>query len=128
MSIAIATYSDEHFDDVDLLWREAFPNDSPWNSAETAIPAKTAFQPDLFVVALDGARVVGSVLAGYDGYRGWLERVAVRRSHHRQQVGTMLVREAERRMQALGCIKINLQVRTPNAVAAGFYHRLGYMV
>lgn len=66
----IATYADRHFDGVDALWREAFPNDSPWNSASVAIPEKLRVQPELFLVAVAEDDVIGSVMAGYDGHRG----------------------------------------------------------
>ncbi|MEA2824052.1 MAG: hypothetical protein QOF03_534 [Alphaproteobacteria bacterium] len=126
--IEIVTYVDEHFEEVSALWEEAFPNDQPWNSAESAIPAKLAFQPGLFFVALDGNRVIGSVMAGYDGHRGWVNRIAVLQSHRGRGVGSALMREAETRLRAMGCTKINLQVRTSNAMAAEFYERLGYSV
>jgi ribosomal protein S18 acetylase RimI-like enzyme len=126
MTVEIVTYKGEHFDGMRSLWQEAFPGDTPWNSAANAIPAKLAFQPNLLVVALDAGRVVGSILAGYDGNRGWLYSVAVLNSHRRQHVGTALVREAEARLESLGCSKINLQIRSTNAPVAAFYQRLGY--
>lgn len=61
----------------ELYGREAFPNDRPWNAAEVAIPAKLVVQPELFLLALHEDMVVGSIMAGYDGHRGWLYRVAV---------------------------------------------------
>jgi len=127
-STVIVTYSHEHFDGIDALWREAFPNDPPWNRAETAIPAKLAVQPELLLVAVSQGRVAGSAMAGYDGHRGWLYAVAVLKSHQRQGIGRALIREAERRLAALGCSKINLQVRTSNVSVSEFYARLGYAV
>jgi ribosomal protein S18 acetylase RimI-like enzyme len=128
MSIEIITYGDEHFDGVSSLWREAFPADPPWNNAATVLPTKLAFQPNLVIVALDRGPVIGSILAGYDGHRGWINRIAVRNSHRRQHVGTALMREAEARLQAIGCIKVNLQVRSSNAAVVEFYRRLGYSI
>jgi len=64
----VATYGDEHFSGVNALWMEAFPDDTPWNAAATAIPEKLRFQPELMLVALDGSQVVGSVMAGYEGH------------------------------------------------------------
>jgi ribosomal protein S18 acetylase RimI-like enzyme len=124
----IGPYRDDHFAGVASLWEEAFPNDPPRNHAAQAIPAKLAVQPSLFLVAEDGDTVVGTVMAGYDGHRGWLYSVAVKTSHRRAGLGTALVREAEARLEALGCGKINLQVRTGNAAVAEFYRRLGYAV
>ena len=124
----IESYRSEHFDGVRALWQEAFPDDPPRNRAEVAIPAKLAVQPELLLVALDDRQVVGTAMAGYDGHRGWLYSVAVRRSHRRSGIGRLLVREAEHRLAQLGCGKVNLQVRAENAAIAAFYRGLGYEV
>jgi len=67
-------------------------------------------------------------MAGYDGHRGWLYAVAVLQSHQRQGVGTALVKEAEARLSALGCTKINLQVRSSNIAVVSFYRSLRYEI
>jgi ribosomal protein S18 acetylase RimI-like enzyme len=128
MEFHVASYSPAYFEGVKTLWQEAFPDDPPWNKAEVAIPAKLAVQPELFLVALDGDEVIGSIMAGYDGHRGWLYAVAVLNSRRGRGVGTALVRGAEERLRSMGCSKINLQVRASNAAVVGFYNRLGYEV
>ncbi|MGN6538011.1 MAG: GNAT family acetyltransferase [Mesorhizobium sp.] len=110
------------------MWAEAFPNDPPRNAAATSIAEKVQFQPDLMLVALDAGQVVGSVMAGYEGHRGWISRVAVLRSHRNRGVGQDLLREAERRLAALGCVKVNLQVLESNARTVEFYEKSGYRV
>lgn len=80
------------------------------------------------LVALDAGQVVGSVMAGYEGHRGWISRVAVLRSHRNRGVGQDLLREAERRLAALGCVKVNLQVLESNAPTVEFYEKSGYRV
>ena len=124
----IRTYRDADFPGVDALWKEAFPNDSPWNRAANAVPAKISFQPNLFFVAVNDGIVEGSVMAGYDGHRGWLYAVAVSKSQRRSGLGTQLVREAEEALRSLGCGKINLQVRSTNAAVVQFYEHLGYQI
>ena len=124
----VTSYREEHFEGVSTLWEEVFPNDPPWNRAELAIPAKLAFQPELFLVAEEAGKIVGTAMAGYDGHRGWLYTVAVKPSHERHGIGSMLVEEAERRLRKLGCLKINLQVRSSNADVARFYSRRGYAI
>jgi len=126
--VLITTYRSEHFSGVETLWSEAFPNDAPWNAAATSLAEKLRFQPDLMLVALDGSRVVGSIMAGYEGHRGWISRIAVARSHRKQGIGQELIAEAESRLAALGCIKVNLQVVESNAPTVGFYERAGYRV
>lgn len=124
----IRRYETADFEGLKGLWEEAFPNDPPWNRAEAAIPAKIAVQPDLLLVATDQGRVIGSVMAGYDGHRGWLYSVAVRKTARRSGVGTALVRQAEAALQSLGCSKVNLQVRSANEAVVTFYEGLGYGV
>jgi ribosomal protein S18 acetylase RimI-like enzyme len=128
MSVRVDLYSRDDLADIDALWREAFPDDKPRHRAEIAAPAKLAFQPDLFLVAREKGRVIGSIIAGYDGYRGHINRVAVLKTYRRQGVGVLLVREAEARLLALGCSKINLQIRAANQAVSSFYRGLGYDV
>ena len=125
---SIETYEARHFDGVDHLWKEAFPNDGAWNNAATAIPEKVGFQPDLMLVAMDDGQVVGSVMAGYEGHRGWISRIAVLKSRRGTGLGQELLAEAERRLAALGCIKVNLQVVESNAATVRFYEKSGYRV
>lgn len=80
------------------------------------------------LVALAGNQVVGSVMAGYEGHRGWISRIAVLRSHRNRGVGRDLLIEAERRLSSLGCTKVNLQVVESNSDTVEFYERSGYRV
>lgn len=123
----IRTYESRDFGGVDALWNEVFPDNPPHSQAAVSIPDKLAHQPDLLLVAEDGGRIVGTAMAGYDGHRGWLYSIAVAPTHRRSGTGTLLVQEAEARLTALGCRKINLQVRAWNAAVTGFYASLGYV-
>jgi ribosomal protein S18 acetylase RimI-like enzyme len=126
--LKLRTYHAVDFAAVEALWREAFPNDTkPHHAPSVTIPEKCRHQPDLFIVAeAEDRTIVGTVMAGYDGHRGWLYSVAVAKSHRRTGLGTDLIREAERRLIALGCFKINLQVRSSNTEVTAFYASLGY--
>ena len=124
----IVRYRSEHFGGVDALWKDAFPTDNAWNDAAVAIPETTRFQPDLMLVALEDNVIVGSVMAGYDGHRGWISRIAVLRSHQKKGIGEALISAAEERLAALGCIKVNLQVVESNSVVIEFCERAGYQV
>ncbi|HWY81540.1 MAG TPA: GNAT family acetyltransferase [Roseiarcus sp.] len=124
----VSEYRNEHFAGVEALWREAFANDAPWNKASTAIAEKMRFQPDLMLTALEGLLVVGSVMAGYEGHRGWISRVAVLRAHRHKRIGQALLLEAEKRLAALGCIKINLQILETDSAVVRLYEEAGYEV
>jgi ribosomal protein S18 acetylase RimI-like enzyme len=75
-----------------------------------------------------GSRIVGTVMAGYDGHRGWVYYVVVSPDHRRQGIGTALMERAEEGLASLGCPKVNLQVRAGNEAVVRFYETLGYGV
>jgi ribosomal protein S18 acetylase RimI-like enzyme len=124
----VRTFRPEDGPEVAELWGEVFPDDPPHNAAAVAIPRKLAVQPELFFVAEEQSRVAGTIMAGYDGHRGWLYAVAVSPRLRRLGIGTALVRHAESALAALGCLKVNLQVRASNAGVVAFYRKLGFAV
>jgi ribosomal protein S18 acetylase RimI-like enzyme len=126
MSVIIQRYEDELFAAFDTLWREVFADEPPWNQAQFAIPAKLAVQPELLLVAVQGTVVVGTVMGGYDGHRGWVYALAVKPEHRHQGIATQLMAELESRLLVLGCEKLKLQVRAENTAVVALYQRLGY--
>jgi ribosomal protein S18 acetylase RimI-like enzyme len=126
--VVIRTFGEADSVAVAKLWATVFPDDPPHNAPAIVIPKKLAVQPELFFLAEDDGRIAGTVMAGYDGHRGWLYTVAVDPALRRRGIGTALVRHAEQALQALGCLKINLQVRASNAAVVAFYRTLGYDV
>ncbi len=126
MDIEIRTYGDEHESAVVDLWRRVFPDAPAHNVPEEDIRRKMRVQPELFLVALEGSRLVGTAMGGFDGHRGWVYYVAVLPECRRRGIGRALMRRIEDALAARGCPKINLQVRGTNRQAAAFYRRLGY--
>lgn len=125
----IGPYRDrQHRAQVVALWQEAFGYDTAHNLPTLAIDKKLAVNDGLFFVATDKKTVVGTILAGYDGHRGWLYSVAVHADYRRHGLGSSLVRHAEQALTALGCMKVNLQITSGNDGVAGFYEALGYGV
>jgi ribosomal protein S18 acetylase RimI-like enzyme len=97
-----------------------------WNDPRKDIQRKLRVRPDLFLVAEDNGVVVGTVMVGYDGHRGWINYLGVEPAHRQQGIGRALMVEAERLLRAEGCPKINLQVRASNTNAVEFYRRIGF--
>lgn len=110
------------------LWGICFPDDPPWNDPRDVIRRKMTEQPELFLVALVGDDVVGTALAGFDGFRGWVNRVATHPSHRRKGITSQLMRVAEKGLAEMGCPKLNLQVRAESASAVEFYKYVGYAI
>ncbi|WP_156762059.1 GNAT family acetyltransferase [Microbacterium karelineae] len=125
MSVAIRPLADADVDAVVVLW-EATGLTRPWNDPRADIARARAVWPDLLLVADDGDAVVGSVMAGYDGHRGWLYYLATDPSRRGEGIGSALVAEAERRLEALGCPKAQLMVRSGNEQVFAFYDARGY--
>lgn len=113
---------------VIALWNEVLPDSAPHNDPATAIRKKIEEERDLFFVADVDGEVVGTVMGGYDGHRGWIYSVAVKPQQRRQGIGGKLLRRLEAALTERGCLKVNLQVRSSNSEVIAFYETLGYAV
>ncbi len=98
----------------------------PWNDPHRDVLRKLKLQRDLFLVGCRDGRIVATVMSGYEGHRGWINYLAVSAECRGLGLGRGMMDAAEARLRALGCPKINLQVRSGNAEAIGFYERIGY--
>ncbi|MBI1373005.1 MAG: GNAT family acetyltransferase [Phycisphaera sp.] len=130
----IRPYQSRDEDAVVALW-ERCGLTRPWNDPRKDIARKQAVQAAWFLVGeIDGnsgtdpGTLVGSVMAGYDGHRGWINYLGVDPDHRGNGYGRALMTEAERLLRAAGCPKINLQVRTGNTDAIAFYNAIGFAV
>ena len=121
----IDSFVEEDRDDVIRLW-ERCGLLRPWNDPHRDIARKLLVQRELFLVGKINERIVATVMAGYEGHRGWVNYLAVDSGFRKQGLGRALMDEAERRLAKIGCPKVNLQVRTENEDAVAFYERLGF--
>jgi ribosomal protein S18 acetylase RimI-like enzyme len=125
----ITPYSDAlHRSQVIALWKEVFGYEAAHNQPGLAIDKKVEAEDGLFFVAVADEKVIGTIMAGYDGHRGWIYSVAVAPAHRNQGVGSELVAFAERVLTGKGCVKINLQILEGNESVVAFYAALGYSV
>jgi ribosomal protein S18 acetylase RimI-like enzyme len=124
----IRPYLERDEPDVIALWNQVLPGDAPHSDPATAIRQKLAVDRELFLVAEDGGRVVGTAMGGYDGHRGWIYSVAVLPERRRSGIGRALIRRLEAELVERGCLKVNLLVKRSNAGVVGFYEKLGFNV
>jgi ribosomal protein S18 acetylase RimI-like enzyme len=132
-AVTIRPFEPADTDAVLAVWQEAFPHYAaddapPHRDPRRSIAMKCATQPELFFVALCDGRVAGTLMAGYDGHRGWLYSLGVTNDARRLGVGRALIAHAEAALAARGCVKVNLQVLADNDDACRFYEALGYRV
>lgn len=79
------------------------------------------------LVGVENGTVVASVMAGYEGHRGWINYLAVSPDLRRRGYGERILKAAEANLKRAGCPKINLQVRRSNREVIGFYGKMGYL-
>jgi ribosomal protein S18 acetylase RimI-like enzyme len=128
MDIRTVVASD--IDAIVAFWREVFPeyNDPTrlQRDPRTNIVRKLAFGDGLFWLAEEAGQVVGTVMAGYDGHRGWLYSLGVHPSRREHGIGRLLLSHAEIALKKLGCPKVNVQVLQTNEGSQAFWQAAGY--
>lgn len=124
----VAFDNDAHREEVVRLWETVFGYPTAHNSPALSIDRKLAVADGLFFVALNAGAVIGTVMAGYDGHRGWIYSMAVHPDYRGRGIGSQLLHVAEAQLIARGCVKINLQILQHNAQVRSFYETHGYNV
>lgn len=128
LNLAVRPFQSSDADAVVSLWEETLPSSQPWNDPKQVICRKQNHNDDLLFVGEQDGRIVATVIAGYDGIRGWIYAMAVAPDCRRQGVGRWMLEAGENALLAKGCAKVNLQVRATNAEVIQFYERCGYAI
>ncbi len=123
----IRPFKPDDEESVIALWRKC-DLIRPWNDPHKDIERKLRVRPEWFLVGVLDGQIVATVMAGYEGHRGWLNYLAVAPDFQRRGLGRAIVSEAERLLRQAGCPKINLQIRASNQGVIEFYRHLGYSV
>lgn len=121
----VRAYEDGDQADVIALW-QACNLVVPWNDPAKDIWRKLQVDRELFLVGCTAEGVVATVMGGYEGHRGWINYLAVHPHAQRCGYGRRIMAAVEERIEARGCPKINLQVRSSNHDVVAFYETLGY--
>ena len=99
----------------------------PWNNPYKDIARKLSVQPELFLVGYIEDKLIASVMAGYDGHRGWINYFAVHPDFQNRGFGKQVMGYVENILRELGCPKINLQIREGNKKVLSYYQKLGFV-
>jgi ribosomal protein S18 acetylase RimI-like enzyme len=116
---------DEDIPAVITLWQAAGLV-RPWNDPNTDITTALACMSSTVLAAHAGNALVGTVMAGFDGHRGWLYYLAVAQDHRGRGLGRALVAAAEAWLAERGAPKVQLMIRSENQAVADFYEKIGY--
>lgn len=101
---------------------------APQNNPRADIQRKLQVAPELFLVGVLDGEIVASVMAGYEGHRGWINYLAVAPHLQMGGLGRQIMEHAEGLLRARGCPKINLQVCSTNTLVIEFYQRIGFTI
>ena len=108
------------------LWASSRSEFATTNDSNEVVERLLAVDPSSLLVAEVGGRVVGAVIATWDGWRGHLYRLAVAPEHRRRGIGLALVREGERRLRERGAPKVIAPVGRGDERAEGVWAAAGY--
>lgn len=127
MTVRLREFTLDDYDSVYAIWQSAGPGVGiGFSDSRTEIAKKLLRDPELFLVAEDDRRIIGTVLGGYDGRRGLVYHLAVVPEYRHQGIGKMLMAEVERRLKEKGCQRCYLLVKHDAGDVIGFYHSLGW--
>ena len=117
----------DDIDEVLDLWKRAEAIPRP-TGHPAALRLRLERDQDLFLIALDGRRIVGSLMGGWDGWRGGMYRLAVDPSYRRSGIARRLVQEVESRLRELGAERITALLFKGEQGAAAFWQSVGYAI
>jgi len=107
------------------LWEEAGLTRA-WNDPATDFHRAREGSTSAVLGLRDDGEIVGTVMVGFDGHRGWIYYLAVSSRRRRQGLGRALMTAAEEWLRAKGAAKVQLMVRKENEGALDFYQRIAY--
>jgi ribosomal protein S18 acetylase RimI-like enzyme len=113
-------------DAVLTFWQVAAENGHRPADTRAAVAALHRRDPDALLVAVDGDEIVGTVVAGWDGWRCHLYRLAVAPTYRGRGIGRRLIAAAEERLSALGGTRADAMVLDDNSGAHAVWAANGY--
>jgi ribosomal protein S18 acetylase RimI-like enzyme len=121
----IRRFSLSDYDETVSLWKKCGLKIRPGDSIGE-IRLKVRRDPELFLVAEDNDKLVGTCVGAWDGRRGWIYHLGVLPSYQRKGIATALVKEVEKRMKRKGCVKVNAIIYKWNRKSRRFFEEMGY--
>ena len=128
MTLTVRPATDADESAVVALWRACGLTVSYNDPAADFRFARAGAASDVLVGTDDAGRILGSVMVGHDGHRGWIYYVAADPESRRSGSRRQMVEAAEGWLRLRGVVKLHLLVRETNTQVVGFYEHLGFEV
>ena len=126
MNIAVAEFTIDAYELVYSLWENCDGIGLSSADSQPNIRIYLERNPGLSLIASDGQTVVGTILCGHDGRRGYIHHLAVLSAYRRQGIGRLLVDKSLAALQACGIQKCHLFIYHDNASGIEFWERIGW--
>ena len=117
----------EDYEDVIVMFRETPGITVRDADSREAIAAYLNRNPGLSFVAVVDKKIIGCVMSGHDGRRGYLQHMIVRPEFRKQGIGKDLYSACLSALQAIGIYKTHLFVQKTNVAAEEFWKRQGWV-
>jgi ribosomal protein S18 acetylase RimI-like enzyme len=126
MCFVLRTATTDDADGLLSLWQEAAENTGRPSDTRQAVTALLGRDPEALILAEQGGELIGSIIAGWDGWRYHLYRLAVRPDWRRKGVASALLRAAEDRFERLGASRADAMVLDDNDLGQNLWRASGY--
>jgi ribosomal protein S18 acetylase RimI-like enzyme len=119
----------EDYDEIVEVWQKAgLPFKPAGRDARQEIAKQMQRNPDLFLGAFDGKKLVGVCIGTEDGRKGWINRIAVLPEYQRRGIATMMITEMERRLKSRGMGIICVLIEDWNNPSLALFQKHGYVL
>ena len=126
MSAEVRAGTGADVDAVLAVWSEARSREARTPDSAEAVERLLERDPGALLVAEEDGRVVGAVIAGWDGWRGNVYRLGVLPSHRRHWHARALVEAGHERLRSLGARRVTALVGGDEGAAHQLWRALGY--
>ena len=116
----------ENAGEIIKIWEECNLT-RPWNNPSDDIKNAILNPTSTILLLCSNDKIIGTVMVGYDGHRGWIYYLAVAKEFQKMGFGKTLVLEAEKWLKANNVPKVNLMIRTANIKVKEFYESMKYI-
>ena len=126
MNYKIEQMDISHYQELSELWQSTENVGLSASDSQEGIAAFLARNPGLSFVATIESEIVGSILAGHDGRRGYLYHLAVERAHRNRKIGRQLVECALEQLRLAGIQKCHLMIFRQNETGKTVWRKMGW--
>ena len=117
----------DNIEEITNIWEECNLT-RPWNNPSDDIKNAILTSTSTILLLCDESRIIGTVMVGYDGHRGWIYYLAVAKEFQKMGLGKKLVLESESWLKSNNVPKVNLMIRSSNGEVKQFYESCDYKI